>query len=104
MSIWIDKNKCIGCRRCIAVCPGSLIQSDDSRKAYIKYPQDCWGCSSCVKECGAGAIAFYLGADIGGKGSKLTVREEGDLMHWSVEKPDGKVTVITVNRKDANKY
>ena len=104
MSILIDKNKCVGCKQCLAVCPGSLIKSDDGGKAYIKYPKDCWGCSSCVKECKVGAIAFYLGADIGGKGSKLTVREEGDLIHWQVEKNDGEVAVITVNRKASNKY
>lgn len=104
MSILIDKNKCVGCKQCLAVCPGCLIKSDDGDKAYIKYPKNCWGCSSCVKECKVGAIAFYLGADIGGKGSKLTVREEGDLIQWQVKKTDGEVAVITVDRKASNKY
>jgi Ferredoxin len=104
MSILIDKNKCVGCKQCFVVCPGNLIKSDDDGKAFMKYPRDCWGCSSCVKECKAGAIAFYLGADIGGRGSKLTVREEGDIIHWYVEKADGEVAVIAVNRKDSNKY
>lgn len=104
MSILIDKNKCVGCNQCLTVCPGNLIKNDEGGKAYIRYPKDCWGCASCVKECKAGAIAFYLGADIGGKGSKLTVDEAGDIISWHVEKPDGKVAVIAVNRKDSNKY
>ena len=44
--------------RCLDVCPGSLIKTDATGKAYIKYPKDCWGCTSCLKECKTGAIAF----------------------------------------------
>ncbi|HAM06602.1 MAG TPA: adenylylsulfate reductase, partial [Ruminococcaceae bacterium] len=51
MSIAIDKQKCIGCGRCRNVCPGSLIKLDSDNRAYIKYPKDCWGCTSCIKEC-----------------------------------------------------
>lgn len=104
MSILIDKNRCSGCKQCLAVCPGNLLKSDSGGKAYIKYPKDCWGCSSCVKECQTGAISFYLGADVGGKGSKLSVREDRDIIKWRVEKMSGEVTVITVNRKESNKY
>lgn len=104
MSIVIDKNKCVGCTRCVAVCPGNLIKQDEGGKAFIKYPKDCWGCSSCVKECKVEAISFYLGADIGGKGSKLTVGKNGELVLWRVEKNDGEVTILKVNPKDSNKY
>ena len=69
MSIMIDKAKCKGCGMCTSVCPGSLIYQDSEKKAFIKYPKDCWGCASCIKECHFGAIALYLGADIGGMGS-----------------------------------
>ena len=51
MSIVIDKSKCAGCGQCSIVCPGSLIKMGEDKKAYIKYPKDCWGCSSCLKEC-----------------------------------------------------
>ena len=69
MSIAIDKQKCIGCGRCRNVCPGSLIKLDSDNRAYIKYPKDCWGCTSCIKECPEYEICFFLGADIGGLGS-----------------------------------
>ena len=51
MSIVIDKSRCAGCGQCSIVCPGSLIKMGEDKKAYIKYPKDCWGCSSCLKEC-----------------------------------------------------
>ena len=81
MSIMIDKAKCKGCGMCTSVCPGSLIYQDSEKKAFIKYPKDCWGCASCIKECHFGAIALYLGADIGGMGSLMTVTDMGELSH-----------------------
>ena len=69
MSIIIDKEKCRKCGKCTQVCPGSLIKKDEDGKAFIKYPKDCWGCCSCIKECQFDAIGLYLGADIGGMGS-----------------------------------
>ena len=59
MSIMIDKAKCKGCGMCTSVCPGSLIYQDSEKKAFIKYPKDCWGCASCIKECHFGAIALW---------------------------------------------
>lgn len=104
MSIVIDKEKCRGCGKCAQVCPGTLIATDENHKAYIKYPKDCWGCSSCIKECKFGAISFYLGADIGGMGSRMTVETEGDLLNWNIEKKDGTVETIVIDKKESNKY
>ena len=50
MSIAINADLCKGCKACMAVCPGSLIKETTEGKAYMKYPKDCWGCASCVKE------------------------------------------------------
>jgi adenylylsulfate reductase subunit B len=104
MSIDINKEKCVGCKKCLSVCPGSLIKFGEDEKAYIKYPRDCWGCSSCVKECKFSAISLYLGADIGGMGSKLTTNMEGDVVHWTIKKSNDEVSVIDVNRKASNQY
>jgi adenylylsulfate reductase subunit B len=103
MSIRINQEKCVGCKRCIEVCPGTLIDLQD-KKAVMKYPKNCWGCVSCVKECKAGAIDFYLGADIGGTGSVLNVIQEGDILHWVIKKPNGEETTIDVDRRNANQY
>jgi adenylylsulfate reductase subunit B len=104
MSIDIRKEKCIGCKKCLTVCPGSLIKFGEDEKAYIKYPKDCWGCSSCVKECKFDAISLYLGADIGGMGSKLTTKVEGDIVHWTITKSNEEVFIININPKDSNQY
>ena len=50
MSIAIDAKQCVGCGKCRMVCPGSLIHMNQDGKAFIKYPKDCWGCTSCLKE------------------------------------------------------
>ena len=103
MSIAIDKSKCVGCGRCIEVCPGNLIKLVEG-KAVIKRERDCWGCTSCLKECKTGAIAFFLGADIGGRGSVLSVSDKGDIRTWTVTAPDKSTKTIVVNRKESNKY
>lgn len=104
MSIAIDKNKCVGCGRCHNVCPGTLIKIGADKKAYIKYPKDCWGCTSCIKECPVYAISFYLGADMGGMGSKVHTEKSGGLLKWIIEHPDSRVTEIEINPKESNKY
>ena len=91
MSIMIDKSKCIGCGKCCMVCPGSLIKKDGDNKA-------------CIKECPMHAISFYLGADIGGMGSKVHTEENGDILKWVIEKYDGTVSEIDIDRKESNKY
>lgn len=108
MSIRINREKCIGCKKCMSVCPGSLIAEKEG-KACMKYPRDCWGCVSCVKECPVGAIDFFLGADIGGNGSILNVEYEGDILHWKIQTHDSSTgemqeICIDVNSKNANNY
>lgn len=103
MSIRINKEKCVGCTKCSQVCPGTLICMEN-KKAVMKYPKNCWGCVSCVKECAVGAIDFYLGVDIGGMGSVLNVEKKGDILQWKVTKTDGTKLVIDINQKDSNRY
>lgn len=104
MSIRIDKTKCVGCTKCVEVCPGSLIELDEKRKAYIRYTRDCWGCVSCVKECKVNAIDFYLGADIGGMGSKMNVSKQGPYINWTITKTSGVTQVIQIDTRESNKY
>ena len=104
MSIDISKGKCVGCKKCLSVCPGNLIKLGEDGKAYIKYPKDCWACTSCLKECKFDAISLYLGADVGGMGSKLSTSIKGDNVHWKIKKSNGEEYIIDVNGKDANKY
>ena len=104
MSIRIQKSKCAGCGRCIEACPGNLIKKDKENKAFIRQVRDCWGCTSCLKECKTGVIAFFLGADIGGMGSEMTVNESKDTIFWKIKKYTGEEQTIEINKKDSNKY
>jgi adenylylsulfate reductase subunit B len=103
MSIEITSEKCVGCGQCAEVCPGNLIEISGG-KAMISDPNRCWGCASCIKECPAGAIALYLGDDIGGLGGRLTVREEDTLLYWTVTLPNGIIKTIVTDRAESNRY
>ena len=105
MSITIDKEKCSGCGACRKVCPGSLLYSDQEGKTKIRFPKDCWGCTSCVKECHSLAIHYYLGDDIGGQGSYLYTKNHGKSLEWVIVKPRRDETqTLTVDKTKANAY
>jgi adenylylsulfate reductase subunit B len=57
-----------------------------------------------MKECPSEAILLYLGADIGGLGGRMSVRREGALLSWRVQKPDGTAVTITTDSRQSNKY
>jgi len=104
MSITIDKERCTGCGRCRDICPGGLLTADHTGKTENSYPKDCWGCTACLKECQALAIRYYLGADMGGKGSFLYVEKTNNSLRWIICQPDGGKTVITTNSSQSNAY
>lgn len=104
MSIRVKADACHKCGRCVEACPGNLIKQDKEKRAYIKRPEECWGCTSCLKECAFGAIQFYLGADIGGRGSVMHVEKDGPLSHWIIESPGVAPVTITVDSRSANQY
>ncbi|MCR5586301.1 MAG: 4Fe-4S binding protein [Lachnospiraceae bacterium] len=103
MSIVINDLKCVGCGQCIEGCPGNLIKLK-SGKAKIYREKDCWGCTSCLKACRFGAISFYLGPDLGGRGGKLSVEINKNTRKWIVESLDGNRKEIIVNAEESNKY
>lgn len=103
MSIRIDQKLCLSCGRCALVCPGGLIAQDEEKKAFVKYPKDCWGCAACLKECQSGAIRYFLGADLGGKGAYMYTRDEPDFLYWFIV-CNGKSHKLTINKRESNKY
>ena len=103
MSVRIDRDRCIGCRKCVEVCPGNLLICKNS-KAEIRDVRDCWGCTACVKICPRDAIHFYLAADLGGSGGKLFARDSQDTLTWILKLPNGIEKQIVVDKNQSNKY
>lgn len=103
MSVFIEKDKCIGCKKCVEVCPGNLFVVR-GKKAEIRDERDCWGCTACVKECPQNAISYYLAADLGGGGSLLYATEDETSINWVLQSPEGKETTVTVNKNQSNEY
>ena len=47
-----DLNACIGCRKCIDVCPMDVFRfSEEHKKSIIAYPENCQGCGMCFWFC-----------------------------------------------------
>ena len=76
MSILIEQSACAACGSCTEVCPGNLIKRRPDGTAYLKHPEECWGCASCLKKCRHAAISYFLGADIGGRGSLMQTKSQ----------------------------
>lgn len=54
MAMIVDKETCVGCGACVAVCPVGAISLED--KACID-ADSCIGCGACVNACPVGAIS-----------------------------------------------
>lgn len=104
MSVLIDAARCVRCGACAEICPGNLIRVRNGAAAFLPHPEECWGCASCLKECRHDAIFYFLGADIGGQGSRMQTNREGDLTHWIISSPGREPFTITVDRRESNKY
>ncbi|MGL4760722.1 MAG: indolepyruvate ferredoxin oxidoreductase subunit alpha [Sarcina sp.] len=102
MSIRINKEKCIGCRKCTKICPGNLIYFDEGH-AFIKYPKDCWSCASCLKECESEAIELYIPKETGGKEGYITLKKSEEKILWKIVY-NGKTSKYETNKKESNKY
>jgi ferredoxin len=53
----IDQNLCIGCHRCVDVCPTQALDQRDG-KAYLRHPLQCTYCTACEGVCPVDAIGL----------------------------------------------
>lgn len=104
MSIKIKNNICIKCMACSKICPGNLLKSDSAEKVIIKYPDQCWGCAACVKECPVQAISLFIGEDLGGRGGKMTAKQSESGIIWTITKPNNEKVIIETRTEESNKY
>jgi ferredoxin len=50
--IIITRDKCIGCKVCIDICPRNLYVFDEKdKKVDLRTPEKCINCNACVKRC-----------------------------------------------------
>ena len=60
----VNIEKCIGCGKCVKVCPGDIISINKLRKATISNFTEfgwngCWQCEHCLAVCPVGAISIF---------------------------------------------
>jgi NAD-dependent dihydropyrimidine dehydrogenase PreA subunit len=60
VTLELDADKCVGCGRCLEVCPHAVFAVED-RRARIRSRDDCMECGACAKNCPAGAISVNPG-------------------------------------------
>jgi len=54
--LFIDKNKCIKCFGCVAVCPTQALESSHNEPKWIN--EKCKRCKICIKFCPVKAISI----------------------------------------------
>ena len=58
----IDLERCTGCGTCVKVCPVDVFRFDkESKKAIIRYADDCMLCAWCLMECPHDSITVTWG-------------------------------------------
>jgi NAD-dependent dihydropyrimidine dehydrogenase PreA subunit len=60
VTLKLDKNKCIGCGRCVEVCPHSVFELAD-RKTVIVDLDSCMECGACARNCPVKALDVKKG-------------------------------------------
>ncbi|HIV67101.1 MAG TPA: 4Fe-4S binding protein [Candidatus Mailhella excrementigallinarum] len=52
-----DEAKCIKCGKCVANCPGYVLEMGEATPRAA-FPDECWHCGCCRIACDNGAIGF----------------------------------------------
>lgn len=60
VTIKLDQSKCVGCRRCLEVCPRNVFKIVD-KKALIINRDLCIECGACKMNCAYGALSVDSG-------------------------------------------
>ena len=54
-----DLNLCVGCQKCVEVCPLDVFYFDpDERKSVLAYPENCQNCGQCYFNCPTRSIGL----------------------------------------------
>jgi ferredoxin len=59
-TLQLDRERCIGCRRCVEVCPHGVFTLQDGR-AWLLDREACMECGACARNCPPTAILVDSG-------------------------------------------
>ena len=60
VSLKLDIDRCTGCRRCVEVCPRTVLRMENKRVAIVDRDL-CIECGACAKNCEPGALSVHEG-------------------------------------------
>lgn len=60
VTLSLNRDDCIGCGRCLEVCPHSVFALD-SGKAAVQNRDMCMECGACARNCPTGAVTVTAG-------------------------------------------
>jgi len=80
--IVFDYDLCIKCEKCEKICPCLAIEMNEF--PMLAYPEKCWHCCACIKECPSDAIRLRLPPHIGDQRYEMLVRDERNEMIFRI--------------------
>ncbi len=56
-TVSIDRDTCIGCNKCVNLCPMKILKLDESKKVIVTNEKICDAAYGCIRICPVGAIS-----------------------------------------------
>lgn len=92
----IDADGCVGCGRCVRVCPTGNLEVIE--KKAVEQNTGCLGCSHCISICPKGAIGFEEGGRKGWLDGRMVTSDEfAELSEHTARRSGGDADVLLID-------